>query len=190
MWYLNGQSVVDGSINPYDSSLYIATVMDSIDQSIYRVYAFNSKQGFIDFGLLNGFNHQAMIDFEERMYEARQNGEPSESQILRIYEDVFGPVNDTRANFLFGHYFCAGAGENNPCTVIGKYMPFYSAGWDNRVSSLSSPLAVYYGFWGFDRSWFRKSLGVFWTWNGGPAFPVCLPPWMDNKVNSSLKLLW
>lgn len=190
LWYLDGQNVIAGSINPYDSTLYIATVVDSIDQNIYKVYAYTTKQGFIDFGDQNGFNHRSMIEFEERMDEARQNGEPSESQILRIYEDIFGNVDDTRANFLFGHDFCAGHGENNPFTTIGKYMPLYAPGWGNKVSSLSSPLAVYYGFWGFDRRWFFKSLGVFWTWSGGPAFPICLPFWMDNKVESSIKFLW
>lgn len=186
-WFFDGMKVAEGYFSPLDTTLRTATVMDSTNRSLYRVYAFTTDDGFIEFGDTNGFNHRGLIEFENEVEVALQNGEPSDELLGRIYERSFGKGNGARFLPGVGFDFC-GPSDYSSSTPLRWLMPFFVKSWRNRISAVEGPTSIRYGFAVYSLPfWPRRShRGTFWFW-GGPNHPSCLPWHMDNVNRSTIK---
>jgi hypothetical protein len=104
-------------------------------------------------------------------------------------EEIYNEINRKKISqrnpfFLIGHDFCNGNGDgSNPIVTIFKVMPTYGT-FRNRTSAISGPTSIYFGLSCYDRTFFRKNIGSFWTW-GGPGFQQCLPWYLDNKIDKT-----
>lgn len=186
-WYLDMISVNSGAFDPLDSTLFVATIVDRNNSNLYKVYAFTTKSGFIAFGDNNGFDHRGVLEYNTLIEIEHENGTFTEERANQIYDRVFRSEAGARSLLLIGHDFCDGKSDGNPIVSIFKVMPNYGS-FKNRTSAISGPISIYIGYGGYDKTWFRRYLGTFWSW-GGPGFQQCLPWWMDNKIDSSVTWL-
>lgn len=183
-YYLDNVLVPEGTYDPIDSTLWVATLLlpepnDLSNIRNYKVHAFTTSNGYINFGNEKGLPLDKYVQFEDAV-----NSYPDSitQQIAdAIYSRIFGNTASSRTPAIIGHDICSGDNSGGT-TVILRAQPIYFTLKD-KLSMVEAPIAIYVGLGCWDRSFYRKRLGSFWFWG---ARRVCLPKHLDNKIASSV----
>ena len=178
------ESEVDEILNPTNYLIAMSSKQTSRDSGLINVYAFSTREHYVNFG--NRVNKKLVLSllFEERIQEYLtsrnldpETFEPDQAYLdfeNQTYEDLAsGRVTKNAASLvvLYDSYFSGGGSS----VIMPRTLPVMYPGWNNRVKSytiyaVSGTMSMYdkrfYGkhlFTTFD--WGMQRVSSVWAWN-------------------------
>ena len=166
------ESEVDEILNPTNYLIAMSSKQTSRDSGLINVYAFSSRERYVNFGnRVNPKLVQSLL-FEEKIQEYMSSRnldidtfEPDQAYLdfeKQTYEAIANGKKGTNAAslvVLYDSYFSGGGSS----VIMPRTLPVMYPGWNNRVKSytllaIAGPMTMY------DKAFYRKRLFTAFNW--------------------------